>query len=79
MTEANAQRRHARPEAADQLDGDSRVRRTTRAGRNEQLRGLERFRLRDGDGVVPEDPHVRAQLLEEVDEVVGERVVVVDD
>jgi len=43
------------------------------------MAGRERLRLLDGDGIVPEDPYLRAQLFEQVDEVVGERVVVVDD
>lgn len=79
MAEADAERRHARTEPPDQLDRDARVRGPAGAGRDQEVGGGERLDLLDRDRVVPEDAYLRAQLLEEVDEVVGERVVVVDD
>ena len=41
--------------------------------------GRERLDLVEGDLVVAEHRRVRAQFAEELDEVVGEAVVVIDD
>ncbi len=79
MAEADPERWHARPEPADQLDRDPRVRRTAGTGGDHEVGGIEGLGLLDADRVVSEDPHLGSKLLEEVDEVVGERVVVVDD
>ena len=47
-------------------------------GRDDETVGRERLGLLDRDRVVAEDVDVGAALLEEVDEVPGERVVVVE-
>ena len=79
VAEADAERRDARAEPANQLDRDAGVGRAAGAGGDEQVRRLESLGLLDRDRVVPEHLHLGAELLEEVHEVVGERVVVVDD
>ena len=48
------------------------------AGGDDEVRRRERFRLVGVDRVVPDHGHLRAELAEQVREVVGERVVVVD-
>ena len=78
VAEADAERRHARPEAPDELDGDARFRRPSRARRDDEPVGRERLRLVDRERVVAVHGDLGAALLEQVDEVPGEGVVVVD-
>ena len=79
VTEADAERRHAGAERADELERDARVFRPSRARRDDEAVGCERLGLADRDRVVAEDVDLGAALLEEVDEVPRERVVVVED
>ena len=72
VAEADAERRHGRAEPPDQLDRDARVLGPARAGGDDEMRRRERLCLVGRDRVVTEDPHLDAELLEEVDEVVGE-------
>ena len=79
VAEADAERRHPRPEPADQLDRDARVLRTAGTGGDRRgAMGSSALGLLDRDRVVPEDPHLGPELLEQVHEVVGERVVVIE-
>src|SRR5581483_12412777 len=71
VAEADAERRHARSEAADDLDRRARVARTAGAGGDDEVRGFERFRLVRGDGVVATNLDLAAELAEQVREVVG--------
>ena len=78
MAEADAEDRHRRPGALDQLEADAGPVGIARAGR--QHDGLRRLgqHLIDGDLVVAVDARRRAQFAEEMDEVVGEAVVIID-
>src|SRR4051794_26107555 len=78
VAEADAERRHARAEPPDELDRDARARRPAGAGGDDEVRGREPLGLVGVDGVVTADDDLRAELAEQVREVVGERVVVVD-
>ena len=53
--------------------------RPSRPGRDDEVRRAQPLGLVGVDRVVPPDDHLGAELLEQVDEVVGERVVVVDE
>ena len=66
VAEADAERRDARPEPADQLDRDARVLRPAGAGGDDEVRRLQRLGLVDRDRVVPEHAHLGAELLEQV-------------
>ena len=48
-------------------------------GEMQMRSGLERLDLVDGDHVVAQHLHLRAELAEVLDEVVGEGVVVIED
>src|SRR5688572_13566671 len=79
MTEADAEDRHARTEAANDVHRDAGVLRAARSGRDEDLLRRHGLDLTDRDLVVASDAELRAQLAQVLDQVVGERVVVVDD
>ena len=79
VAEADAERRNPRPEPPDHVDRDAGVGRPAGAGGDDDVRRRELLRFVGRDRIVPEHAHLRAELLEEVHEVVGERVVVVDD
>ncbi len=50
-----------------------------RARRDHEARRAQPLDLRDVDGVVADDAHLRAELTEPVRQIPGERVVVVDE
>src|SRR5439155_24621783 len=77
VAEANAERRH--PQPPHKLDADARAFRPPRAGGEDEMRRRELRRFVRVDRVVPPDDDLRAELAEQVREVVGERVVVVDE
>src|SRR4051812_4342387 len=78
MPEAHAERRYSLAEPADDLEARARVGRTTGPGGDDQVARLELLRVVGVDLVVTDHGHLGAELLEEVREVVRERVVVVD-
>ena len=79
VAEADPERRRRRAEDEDQLDRDAGVDRPPGARGDDEAVGSELARLGDRQVVAAPDDDLGAQLLEQVDEVVGERVVVVDD
>src|SRR5690606_19900236 len=79
MAEADAEDRELAREASDRLDRDARVLRSTRPRRDDEAARSVRSDAVDVDRVVPNDAGARTELADELDEVVGERVVVVDD
>ena len=79
VAETHTERGDGRPEAADQLDRDAGLAGSARTGGDDEPVGCERFRLVDGERIVAVHDHLRAELLEQVHEVVGERVVVVEN
>src|ERR1700730_8330593 len=76
VAEADAEDRHPSREVPDGLDGDPRLRRDTGAGRDDQ--GLVVLQPLHTDGVVAEDLRLGAELGQVLDQVVSERVVVVE-
>src|SRR5215210_6506138 len=78
MAEADAEGGYLRGQPPDDLDTGARGGRPSRAGGEDELRRPEPLRLVRVDRIVAVDHHLRAELAEEVREVVGERVVVVD-
>src|SRR4051812_34363245 len=79
VTEANPQPRHARlGERADRLHRDPRLVGRARPGRDDDAVGLARAHPVDGLHVVANHIDLRPQLAQVLNEVVGERVVVVD-
>jgi hypothetical protein len=81
MAQAHAQNRRRRRETADDVVGNTRFPRGTRAGADDDVRRLELAHLVGGDFVVTINAHVDGivQLAQALDQVVGERVVVVDE
>jgi hypothetical protein len=80
VTQAHAQRPHARlGEAAHRLDRDAGLVGRARPGRDDDAVGSALQQLVDRRDVVAHDVDLRAELAEDLDEVVRERVVVVDD
>ena len=78
VAEAHAEGRHALAQPADDLQAGARVGRPAGPRRDDQVARLELLRRAGVDLVVADDGHLGAELLEEVREVVRERVVVVD-
>ena len=80
VAEADAERRDpGLREAAHRLQRDAGLVGRARPGRDDDAIGRALEQLVDRRDVVAHDVQLRAQLAEELDEVVGERVVVVDD
>ena len=79
VPEADTERRRRRAELANELDRVAGVAGPSGAGRHHERVCSKRARLSDRDRVALPHHDLGAQFLEEVDEVVGERVVVVDD
>ena len=78
VAEADAEQRDRRPGLGDQVEADAGL-----VGRARPRRQHDRLRLHadrrvDGDLVVAEDLARRTELAQEVDEVIGEAVVVID-
>jgi hypothetical protein len=79
VTEADSQHRRRRLEAVDEGETDARFVGGARPGRQHDPLGREGRDLIQAYLVVPVDDRLRPQLAEEMDEVVGEAVVVIDD
>src|SRR5215218_2615200 len=78
VAEADAQRRDPRGEPPDDLAGRAGIGGPAWTGGDDEVGGLEPLGLVRFDRVVPADVDLGAELPEQVSEVVGERVVVVD-
>ncbi len=78
MTETDAEYRQAACESLDHAHRDPRVARRTGARRDHQMGSAECQCLLHGDHVVAMHLHLRAQYQERLHQVVGERIVVVD-
>src|SRR5688572_11944753 len=79
VTQTDAQDGRVSAQAVDDLQRDPGLVGGPGAGRDHDALGLQRRDAVDVEGVVADDVRLRAQLAEVLDEVVGERVVVVDD
>src|SRR5438876_12131574 len=79
VAETHAQDRYLPGQRLDQRHQDTGFPRRARAGREHGRRGLEGEHLLYGQRVVAVHHRLRAELAEQLDEVVGERVVVVED
>src|SRR5271157_3901648 len=79
VAEAHAQHGHAPGKMPDQFDADSGVLRRARAGRDNDAVGMKFFNLADGDLVIAPHHYLFSQFAQVLDQVVGERVVVVQD
>ena len=79
MPQTHAQQRNRRPKPANHIARNARLVRRAGAGRNADALGLERGDCVERDLVVPLHEHLGPQLAEVLDEVVGERVVVIYD
>ncbi len=86
VPQAHAENRHppsARPrqprKVPDQLDRDPRVLRRARPRRDQDVRWTQRLHLGGRQLIVAAHDHLRAQLAHVLDEVVGKRIVVVEN
>src|SRR5712691_1449766 len=77
VPEADAENRRGRVEASDQPERDARAVWIARPRGDDDALGLESFYLVERDLVVARHVHAGAQLAHVLDEVVGERVVVI--
>src|SRR6266545_776120 len=79
VAEAHAQHRHPAGERPNQGDQDARLRGRLGTWREHRGGGFQRLHLGDAQRVVPIDNGILSQLAEILHEVVGERIVVVED
>ncbi len=79
MTEADAEDRHFSGERADQGDEDAGLRGCFGPGRQHRGGGFEGKHVGDAQRIVPIDDWLFPQLAEVLNQVVGERIVVVED
>lgn len=80
MSETNAEDRHLARKMLDRRDRNARVLGRSGSGRYYEMRWLEiAFDRLDGHLVISNDAHLGAKLAEILDEVVCERIVIVDN
>ena len=79
MTEADSEQGNFAGEMANQIDADAGVLGRAGTGRNQDTIGVERSDLADREFIVTAYLDLGAELPQILDEVVGERVVVVED
>src|SRR5687767_13430118 len=80
VAETDAEDRHPPRKAVDHGQGDAGPVGRTRAGRDKDPFGAQAvLDLVDSYRVVPEDLHLGTQFTQVLDEVIGERVVIIDD
>src|SRR5208282_1067301 len=79
MTEADAEDGYLRGEAADQLHADARLARRAGAGGDHDALGAERRDFVERDAVVAAHQEFLPELAEDLSQVVGEGIVVVDE
>src|SRR5262245_56328143 len=79
MSEAHAQHRHAAREALDHVVGHPGLARRLGSGRNDEPVGMLALQGVGRDLVVTIDARVAPQIAQRLHQVVGERVVVIDD
>ena len=79
VAKAHPQNGQAIVEMTDERNTDAGIGRHARAGRNHNSVGLEPLDLRNGDLVVAAHLRLGPQLTQVLDEVVGERVVIIEN
>src|SRR2546429_5601493 len=81
VSEADSEQRHVSlaREMADQFDADAGFLRSTGSGRKHDAFGVHRLDLSHGDFVVAANFYLGAQFAKVLDEVVSERIVVIED
>ena len=79
VSEADAENRDSAAEVHNRIAADPCFGRSARAGRDANLFRSERLDFPDSDFVIAFDEKFGAEFAEVLDEVVGERVVVIDD
>ncbi len=79
VSEADAKDRDFAAEMPDRFAADSRFRRRAWTRRNHDAFRSERCDFRNRDLVIPPHDDIRSQFAKVLDEVVGERIVVIDD
>ena len=79
MAEADAQNGKLAGETANQFDADAGFARSAGAGRNDDALGAEGGDLVESDLVVAADEELLAHLAEDLGQVVGERIIIVDE
>ena len=79
VPEAHAEGRHRGRQAPDDVDARTGIRRTSGTGGDDQVRRRELLRVVRVEHVVSDHDDLRAELFEEVRQVVREAVVVVDE
>src|SRR5688572_6558646 len=79
MAETNAENRLLRPKPANEFVANARVLGPARARRDTDPLRVQGFEFGDGGFVVPFHGHVATEHAEVLDEIVGKRIVVIDD
>ena len=79
MAEAHAENRFLGTELANEFVANASVFGSSRSGRNADPLRIERFNFRDRDFIVALHEHVTTEHAKILDEIVGKRIVVIDD
>src|SRR5437773_3107310 len=79
MSQAHPENGRRRPELTDQVHGDPGVFRTSWSCRDDDALGIQRFDRRHGSRVVSHHHDLGSQLAKVLHEVVGKRIVIVQD
>src|SRR5688572_6916061 len=79
MAQANPENRNRLVEALNHLLGDSCIVWRARSGRNDNMRRVQAFDFFERHAIVAEHAQLMSHLTEILHEVVGKRIVVVDD
>ncbi|MNI92287.1 hypothetical protein D3C73_1500600 [compost metagenome] len=79
MAEADAENGQLALERVNQLQADPRFVRGARPGREQDAVRLKLFDAREGDLVIPANLYGLAELAQILNQVVGERIEIVDD
>src|SRR5580700_674364 len=79
MPKANSEHRHFAREMPNQINADAGVLRRARTGRNHNALRLHRFNVTHTDLIVAADLNLRTEFPEILNQVIGKRVVVVEN
>lgn len=79
MPETDSENRNPPCKRLDRCDRDSGLIRRTGARGDHDMGGMHRFDLRNRNRVIPKDPDFCPEGAERLHEVIGERIVIIDD
>ena len=78
MSQTHAQHRNLAVEVADRLHGDAGIFRVSRSRREDQCLRMQNFDLLNGDLVVADYLNVTVQFTDILIQIIGERIIVIN-